>query len=480
MVQYPMRLQDRPMTASRPCFRSFFALPCVVAALSLGACGLFKDDAPPVAKQDATPPPKMEEPTVADSTTGVSPGPVEKRYSLTQFPGAEGEPIKTSPPPPIAAGQVRIALLLPLSGRNAALGQSMLNAAQMALFDLSDQRFELLPYDTGGTPDGAAQASRYAIADGNSIILGPLLASSVLAASPAAWTAKVPMVAFSSDREVAGNDVYVVGFTPATEVRRVVTFAQSQGLRRIAVLAPDNAYGRRVVTALEQTVVADGGEVSAKALYDPRAINFDEAIRKVAGPGGAARAAAAEGSTERDPGAETADTSVREPDPDLPFDALMIADGGKRLQAIAGHLPLYGIEPTRVRVLGTGAWDEPGIGSEPSLVGGWYASPPPNLRSAFEQQYSDVYRAKPHRLSTLAYDATALAVILGQRGGEAGYTADMLTDPKGFMGRDGLFRLDANGIAERALAVMEVTREGAQVISEPQTSFPPATAQFGY
>lgn len=395
---------------------------------------------------------------------------------MVEIAGADGGPIETPPPPPLATGQIRVAILLPLTGPNGQLGQSMLNAAQLALFDLSDQRFELLPYDTGGTPEGAARAARYAVADGSAIILGPLLASSVQAASPSAWSARVPMVAFSSDREVAGDDVYVIGFTPATEVKRVVSYAQSRGLRRIAALAPNNEYGRRVVVALEEAVVADGGLVAAKAYYDPRIADFDAAIRQIAGPEGAARAAALAGS-----GAEGGSIAAEAaPDAALPFDAVMIADGGKRLQAMAAHLPLHGIEPTRIQVLGTGAWDEPGIGSEPSLVGGWYAAPPPNLRTGFERQYAETYDAKPHRLATLAYDATALAVILGRQGGDMAYTSDRLTDPKGFMGRDGLFRLARNGVAERALAVMEVTREGAKVISEPETSFPPATRQYGY
>ena len=419
------------MPASRSFFRFLFVVPCLVAALSLGACGLLKEAPPPVATQDATPPPKMEEPTVVPPTTGQSPRPVEKRYSLVRFPGS-GDAVETPPPPPLAAGKIRLALLLPLSGPNGELGQSMLNAAQMALFDLSDPRFELLPYDTGGTPDGAARAARYAIADGSSIILGPLLASSVKAASPAALAAKVPVVAFSSDRDVAGDDIYVIGFTPATEVNRVVSYAQSQGLRRIAALAPNNEYGRRVMTALEETVVADGGVVSAKAFFDPATTDFDSAVRQVAGAAGAARAAAAERqAAEAGAGMAAADDG---PLPDLSFDALMIADGGKRLQALAATLPVHGIEPARVRILGTGAWDEPGIGSEPSLVGGWYAAPPPNPRTDFERQYSATFQAKPHRLATLAYDATALAVILGQRAGDGPIGRDLLTDPKGFPG----------------------------------------------
>src|SRR5690606_870173 len=76
---------------------------------------------------------------------------------------------------------------------------------------------------------------------------------------------------------------------------------------------------------------------------------------------------------------------------DVPFDALLIADGGKRLEQIAALLPYYDIDPKKTRIMGTGLWDAPGIGKEPALQGAWYAAPSPAARRMFEQQYAEIY-----------------------------------------------------------------------------------------
>src|SRR5437588_430472 len=68
----------------------------------------------------------------------------------------------TGPPlgPPAAPGAVKVALLVPQSGPNADLGKSMLEAAQLALFETGSDRLTLVPRDTGGTAEGAANAAR--------------------------------------------------------------------------------------------------------------------------------------------------------------------------------------------------------------------------------------------------------------------------------------------------------------------------------
>ena len=160
---------------------------------------------------------------------------------------------------------------------------------------------------------------------------------------------------------------------------------------------------------------------------------------------------------------------------ELPFDALLLADGGKRLQAIAAWLPFYDIDPGKIRILGTGLWDEPGIGAEPALVGGWFAAPSPAARADFERQYERIYGQKAPRRATLAYDATLLAVLLAKKKGGADYSAPALTNPSGYLGSDGIFRLLANGRAERGLAVMQIRRHGAEVISVAPKTFQAAT-----
>jgi ABC-type branched-subunit amino acid transport system substrate-binding protein len=366
--------------------------------------------------------------------------------------------------------------MLPLSGRNSAIGKAMLNAAQLALFDFADPRFELLPLDTKGTPRGAARAAQNAIGDGAALIIGPLLAKSVRAVAPAARAANVPVIAFSNDSSVAGQGVYTMGFLPSAQVSRVSRFANQKGITRFAVLAPNNTYGVRVAKALERSVAALGARLVKTQYYDPFAQDFTAPVRVLANYDERRRALLAQRKALKKEGGELAEKALERLENlqtigDLPFEALLVADGGNRLRSVAALLPFYDIDPGKIRMLGTGQWDEPGIGKEPALIGAWYAAPPPSARADFEIQYRDVYGASPPRLVTLAYDATALAAVLSSGEGAPDFSAAALTSPSGFWGRDGIFRFTPEGIAERGLAVIEIGRDSNTVISKAPESF---------
>jgi branched-chain amino acid transport system substrate-binding protein len=138
---------------------------------------------------------------------------------------------------------------------------------------------------------------------------------------------------------------------------------------------------------------------------------------------------------------------------------------------VAPLLPFYDIDPVRVRILGTGLWDDPSLGKEPELVGGWYAAPDPKQRADFEQRYATLFGAKPPRIATLGYDATALAALLAKKPGGADFSAAALTNPNGFAGLDGIFRLRADGLNDRGLAVLEVQRDAPRIVSPAPVSF---------
>jgi branched-chain amino acid transport system substrate-binding protein len=136
----------------------------------------------------------------------------------------------------------RIALLVPVTGPNAAVGQSIANAANLALLDTGGKKLRITTYDTGM---GAAAAAQRAIAEGNRLILGPLLAEDARAVAPAARAAGVPVLSFSNDLSVAGDGTFLLGFNPAQSIDRVVRYARSKGMTRFAALVPSGLYGDR-------------------------------------------------------------------------------------------------------------------------------------------------------------------------------------------------------------------------------------------
>src|SRR5712671_189436 len=373
-----------------------------------------------------------------------------------------GGPPPGGPPPPGAGGPVKVAVLLPLSGANAELGKAMLEAAQMALFTTGNDRLTLVPRDTTGTPDGAAGAARAALADGAQLILGPLLAAEVDAVKPVAGEAKINVIAFSTATQLAGDNVFLMGFLPRQEVVREAAFARESGLSRFAVLAPNSEYGRLMTDALRETASQAGATVVKAETFDSRSSDVGPAIQRLAG-----NTASAAPGTSPEPDAAPAPGPTQR----VSFDALLLPEGGDQLKQIARRLKTAGIASPQVRLLGSGLWDDASVSSEPALVGGWFAASPPDARREFQSRFQSTYGHAPPRLASLAFDAAALAAVLAKAGGPAPFSHDAILNPSGFTGVDGLFRFTPQGLVQRGLAVLEVQPQGPVVVSPAPRDF---------
>jgi ABC-type branched-subunit amino acid transport system substrate-binding protein len=355
-----------------------------------------------------------------------------------------------TPPPQPSATAVKVAVLLPLSGANADLGRAMLEAAQLALFTTGGDKLTLIPRDTTGTAQGAADAARAVIADGAKLILGPLIADEAEAVKPIAAGANVNVIAFATKTQVAGGNVFLMGFLPRQEVAREVSYAREQGLSRFAALAPNTPYGHLMGDALKEIAGSGGASVTKIEYFDPRAADTAASIKRLTGASAAG-----------------ADAAVKGP----PFDALLLPEGGDRLKQIASQLRGAGVDPAQTHLLGSGLWDDASIASEPALAGGWFAASPPEARRDFEGRFKGAYGQTPPRLASLAFDAAALASVLAKADNPDPFSQAAIQNPNGFTGVDGLFRFGGDGLVQRGLAVIEVQPGGDKVVSPAPRSF---------
>jgi ABC-type branched-subunit amino acid transport system substrate-binding protein len=331
---------------------------------------------------------------------------------------------------------IKVGLLLPLSGQQASLGRSMLQAAEMGLFDVGGDNFKLVVRDSA-TSGGPAAAAREALSDKADIVLGPLFGAELKQAAAPVTAARVPMVSFSNDSSQAQPGVYILGVTPESQIARVVAYAASQGVKRFAIMTPNSAYGRLVLAAYQESVVKAGGTISQVTFYDPKSPDLTLPVR------------------------EMADAYKRSG-----FDALMIPEGGQRVRAFAAMLPAFEIPTGLVRLLGTAQWQDPAVAAEPALVGGWFAAPAPERFQSFAQRYANLYGSQPDPRAGIVYDAVTLAAALAQSKEGGDFTTTRMTDPSGFSGITGVFRLSADGKTERGLAVMEIA-PGTFTVKDP-------------
>lgn len=345
-------------------------------------------------------------------------------------------PAPLEPGLPVDAARHRVALLVPMSGTNASVGRSIANATTLALLDTKTQKVRITTYDTNA---GVTAAAQKAIADGNKLILGPLLSENVRTIAPTARKAGVTVISFSNDVSIAGNGVFLLGYNPAESIERVVSYAKSKGMTRFAGLIPRGTYGERAATGLLRGVEAAGGTVVSMQTFDRSTGSITAAIKKLPQDGS--------------------------------YDAVLIADSGRVAIQAATLLRSNGEDKTRI--LGTELWNtESSLAGAPALRGAWFASVSDTYYHQLAAKYRARYGEAPFRLAALGYDAVLLTVrIAADWKVGSPFPARKLVDPGGFTGIDGAFRFGKDGIAERALEVQQVSAGTFSVIDAAPKGF---------
>ena len=333
-------------------------------------------------------------------------------------------------------GMHRVALLLPVTGPDAEVGQSIANATALALADTKVTNIRMVTYDTGL---GVAAATQRAIADGNKVILGPLRGDNVIEVAEIARPSGVPIISFSNDVGVAGQNVFLLGHLPNQSIERVVLYAKSKGMNRFAGVVASNVYGQRAQSNLTTAVRAAGGVLVGIQESNGTAASADAAARRLAQLG--------------------------------PIDAVLIADNGRAAITTVPALRRSGLRTAKI--LGTDLWNIDGTlaGSSP-LYGAWFASVSDTLYTQYATKYRARFGKAPLRLSSLGYDSVLLVARVARdwRPGTR-FPIGQLTDPQGFIGVDGAFRFNPNGMTDRMLEVQEIQAGKFVTVSAAPSQF---------
>lgn len=351
-------------------------------------------------------------------------------------------PAPTPPPEgpgdglPADKARHRVALLVPLSGPNAGLGQSIANATTMAILDTNAQTVRITTYDTSG---GASAAAARAVDEGNKLILGPMLTEEVLTVSAVARSARVPLITFSNDPRVAARDVFVMGASHDNSILRLVQFAKAKGITRFAVLAPKGEQGSRIAASYAEAVRLSGGTLTASDSYDRGNNSVLSAAARLKAKGG--------------------------------FQAVLIADSPKIAAQAAARVKAAGA--TSPRILGTDQWSgDPVTSSSAALRGAWFAALPDTRFRQFSTSYQARFGEAPYRPATLGYDSVLLTVRIAREWrGNTVFPVGRLADSGGFLGLDGPFRFTAAGLGERSFEVRETRAGGVTIVSPAPEKF---------
>ncbi|MCP5405665.1 MAG: penicillin-binding protein activator [Pseudomonadaceae bacterium] len=347
---------------------------------------------------------------------------------------------------------LRVGVLLPLSGPLAAVGQDILRGLQLALDETPawrGVRVELYPHDTTEDPRAALDG---ALVQGARVIVGPLLAANVKAVGARAQTLGVPVLAFSSDRTVAGGSVHVVPPLPTAQARLVARWALAHGSTQLAALIPSNPYGYEVFDAFRDEVARGGGQVVTQSFFNPENVDLGASVRQLVK-------------------GQISGTSVVG---DVPFNALFVPVPPASVPLVTSQLAYYDLDrDSRLRLLGTALWQDNAMlaPDKRGARGGVFAAPAKD--PAFVQKFEGIFGHKPNTMALQGFDVGRMLVQVAAERQWSGRDAGLLLNrPEGFYGSGGYLRFTAMGLTERGMETVEVGDGTFKVVAPALTMAP--------
>ena len=299
-------------------------------------------------------------------------------------------------------------------------------------------------YSDAGQPAQAASVAASAAQEGAQVILGPLFADAATAAGQAVTGRGLSVLSFSNNPAVAGGNVFLLGQTFGNTADSLMRHAVAQGTGRVLVVHERNAAGEIGRQAIEAAIARNGGSLAGVQGFDFSQQGVVEALPAITE---AARSSGAQ--------------------------AIFFTSN------TAGALPLLTqllqenrLGPDVIQYIGLTRWDiPPETLALASVQGGWFALPDPTLQSQFTARYTAAYGEAPHPLAWLAYDGIAAIGALASSGNPQALSPQALTQPQGFAGVGGVFRLRPDGTSDRGLAIATIRDNAVTVLVPAPRSF---------
>ncbi len=353
----------------------------------------------------------------------------------------------------IISEKLKIGVLLPLTGEFSYIGQSFLDTLQMVIYENKNIDSELIIKDTKANSSITKKVTKELVNEQVDVILGPFFSKSFKEAAQIAKHQNIPLISFSNDFKIRKKGTYIMGFEPEKQIKDVTNYTVKKNYKRYAALLPNNKYGKRALSVYRQVLNNNKILLSKVELYNSNNSELEKNIQNLVG-------------LDKNPQIEKDEESGENPieNFDPGFDVLLLVETGNTLREVVALLTYYGVDFSKVKLIGTGEWFVENIGAEPGLLGAWFVAPNPKLWNNFKKKFNKIYGYNPIRLSSLAHDSlTAIISIVRKNDNFYELNYDDFDNIIGFTGIDGDFKFLSNGTVDRKLSILEIKEKSFKI-----------------
>ena len=354
--------------------------------------------------------------------------------------------ILISPNKVFADNKIRIGLVVPLSGEYSFVGESIIKSVRLALNQINDERFEIVPEDSGANPIDTLRASKKLYTQGIKIIIGPVFNES------SRYLDELKEVTFISlTNKIYGNPPNVIsaGVNAISQLNTIDKFRKINEIERSIILIPKTDYRKEIDEALTKTELklkdkffydTDPTLLTAQiekiTRYPQRKQNLLDEIKRI------------EDSNLNNKEKKIENLKKRDTLGGINFDSVIIADFDESLKSVATSLLYTDVSSTRVSYITLNQWFDDSLLKETSLQPLYFPSINKENYESFKSEYKDAYQTNANQLSFLSYDLVGLVYFLIYSN-DFNLDKNIFYKKNKFKGKIGIFEIDKNVITHQ-------------------------------
>ena len=361
--------------------------------------------------------------------------------------------------------KIKVGVMLPLSGEHSEIGNLILNAIEMAIFQTEENKLELHIKDTEAKSDKAKKVFAELIDEEVKVVIGPLFSKPLAAIQSKVASNNINVFALTNNINLRNKSIWVFGVDPQAQTEKVLRHALEKGSKNIAALLPQNAYG----LLLFDTITSFSQENLMKA-EKIEFYNFSvESQRKTAqkiSEGFEEYMLYLDKIKEQEKQEEKSNDALFM---EKPFDSVFIAASGQNLRVLSSQLQYNNVDPKIVQYLGISSWEDSSILSEPALEGGVFVTTSEMYQKKIKLIYKNSFNEEMPKIAMIAYDIVALLGSLNDVG--SNFNIYDLVNDEGYIGLRGLFRLKKNGTVERTFQLKKIKNKKFTILKKANSQF---------
>ena len=339
---------------------------------------------------------------------------------------------------------IKIGLLVPLSGENKKIGESIINTTRMALNSIDNNKIVIYPRDSKSDPNEALIVSKNLNEKyGVEIIIGPVFNETALYLNE---LPNITFLSFTNKLENNHKNVISTGVNALSQMIAIKKFLSLNDYNKTLYLIPNSKFKNEIQNAISSANI----KIKKKFIYDTdptlltaqiekitkypqRKQNLLDEIKRV------------ENSNDPNKEKKIENLKMRDTIGGIDFDSVVMSDFDEGLKSLATSLLYTDVSSKRVAYVTLNQWFDKSLINEEALQPIYFPSVNKENYEKFISDYKKEFKEIPNHISFLSYDLTGLVYYLLLKNNFE-IDTDIFYKKNKFRGKIGIFEINQNKI----------------------------------